>query len=133
MAVALLLCPQMEGDGGNVLDERDSFGVLGDVAADEVILAGVAGFDTEMGEGFSGEDRKTIEGALLAGWAENAFTGPLAVAKGTGKGAGKAIGSLAEHGNLGVLAAGRTGWVQGFGIGLQEGDRKEGGLGILEE
>ena len=46
----MLVCPEREGDRGEVIDEGDGVAVFGQVDRSEEKLAGVAGFHADVGQ-----------------------------------------------------------------------------------
>ena len=75
--------PEGEGDGGEVVNERDGVAVFCEIHGGEIELAGVAGFDADMGELLGDVDGELGFGFFTAGGAEDAAEFPFLGAEGT--------------------------------------------------
>ena len=78
----MLVGPEGEGKGGEIVDDGDSVAVLGEVDGAEVELAGVAGLDAYVGKLLGDVDGQLVFGFFAASGAEKASKIPLAHAKG---------------------------------------------------
>jgi len=67
----------MEGEGGDVFDERNGLGFFDQIGGDEVVPAGGAAFEAEVGELLSDVDGEFLEALLTAVGAQNALVGPF--------------------------------------------------------
>ena len=65
----MLVRPQSERDGGEVVDQGDGVAVFGEVDGGETKLAGVAGFDADVGQLLGDVDRELGFGFFAAGGA----------------------------------------------------------------
>lgn len=139
LAVVFFGCPDVEGSGGNFVDQGDDEAVHGQVERLEVSAAGVAGLDANRTIALAGEARQLGMVALAAIGAENAVELPLCLTQGAEQPALAAVAFRPEDGELGLTLAawtlvagdggmfGGTGGGDPLGHGLQDGAREEGG------
>ena len=69
--------PESQGDGGQIIDDGDGVAIFRKVNGADVVVAGVAGLDADVGELFGDKDGKLGLGFLVAGGAEDATEGPF--------------------------------------------------------
>ena len=87
----MLLCPEIQWQGGQVVYRWDRVAVASHVDALDIRLAGIAGFNARLRELFRAEYGQLVFMLFSTIWAENASEFPLAGAQATREGALGAI------------------------------------------
>ncbi len=133
--------PQGERNRGQIIHQGDGVAVFGEIDSGEIKLAGVAGFDADVGQLLGDVDGELGFGFFAAGGAEDTAEFPFLEAEGAEEEAFAAVAFDSEDAGERAGATqrtdfcgydnGRPGKQQGaeFGVGLQEGSREELGEG----
>src|SRR5882724_13072875 len=139
--IALLMGPQGERNRGQIIHQGDGVAVFGEIDSGEIKLAGVAGFDADVGQLLGDVDGELGFGFFAAGGAEDTAEFPFLGAEGTEE---KALATVAfdsedtgeragaaQWANFGGHDDGRLRRLLGakFGVGLQEPSGNELGEG----
>jgi hypothetical protein len=80
--VAVFVGPEGEGDGGEVIHERDGVAIFREVDGAQIEFAGIAGFDADVGELLRGVHGELVFGFFAAGRAQEAAKLPFFGAEG---------------------------------------------------
>jgi len=83
--VAVFVGPKGEGEGSEVIDERNGVAVFCEIDGANVELAGFAGFDAHVRELLGDVDGELVFGFFAAGGAEKAAKVPFAHTEGAEK------------------------------------------------